>query len=108
MQDVSDNEIETLIRMYGRGSEVAVIVRALRELQRRREAERWRPIEEAPRDETAIMIGRIGQEVVNGYRVAYFEAGKPEYPWHVEDAADGFNHHRDWPTHYRLIEAPKT
>ncbi len=65
----------------------------------------WLPIETAPKDEeeTCILICncRCAQ-----YRVAYYEHDvDPTYPWHVEDAANGFNHHKDWPTHWMPLPA---
>jgi hypothetical protein len=59
----------------------------------------WQPIETAPKDGNSILIRRG-----DSCRVAYWEDADDEadgtYMWHVEDAAKGFNHHKDWPTHW--------
>ena len=61
----------------------------------------WQPIETAPKDEIAILILNARADQC---RVAYYEPETdPTYPWHVEDAAEGFNHHKDWPTHWMPV-----
>lgn len=72
----------------------------------------WRSIESAPKDGTAILIARFysgfGDQVEA--RVAYWDEEETHsvdpYRWHVEDAAKGFNHHKDWPTHWMPLPAP--
>ena len=61
----------------------------------------WLPIETAPTGVSVLITNGSEQ------RVAYHEHDAEPYPWHVEDAANGFNHYRDWPTHWRpLLEPP--
>jgi hypothetical protein len=59
----------------------------------------WRPMETAPKDGNSILIRRG-----DSCRVAYWEDADDEadgtHMWHVDDAAKGFNHHKDWPTHW--------
>jgi hypothetical protein len=60
----------------------------------------WQPIETAPKDGTEILIVRAEEDSA-AYRVAYWdEDGDVPYMWHVSDAVDGFNHHKDLPTHW--------
>lgn len=61
----------------------------------------WQPIETAPRDKDEIAILICNARHARQMRVAYWdiEAAEP-YKWAVEDAERGFNHHRDWPTHW--------
>ena len=68
---------------------------------------RWQTMDTAPKeDEPAILIGNFRTEPAC-YRVAYYDhEADPTYPWHVEDAAKGFNHHRDWPTHWQFLPSP--
>jgi hypothetical protein len=64
----------------------------------------WQPIETAPK-ETSILIARFSTEPAC-YRVAYYDDAANPYPWHVEDAAQGFNHHWQWPTHWMPLPSP--
>lgn len=67
----------------------------------------WQPIETAPKDENEEPILICNGRYQSQQRVAYYElAADPKYPWHVEDAAEGFNHHKDWPTHWKLLDPP--
>lgn len=67
----------------------------------------WQPIETAPKDGTAILICRNRPLGPCGMRVSYFDGDDDaDYPWHADDGADGFNHHKDWPTHWMPLPAP--
>lgn len=66
----------------------------------------WQPIETAPKDNREIAI-LIYAKHCGMYRVAYYDTeADSTYPWHVEDAAEGFNHHKDWPSHWRPLPDP--
>lgn len=60
----------------------------------------WHPIETAPKDGEPFLAVNKDKAAVS-FRVVYFddEAEEP-YIWHVEDAAKGFNHHKDFFTHW--------
>lgn len=67
----------------------------------------WQPIDGAPKDERGILAGRFGKEGVGSWRVVWFDPeANPDFPWHVEDAGEGFNHHRDFFTHWMPLPAP--
>jgi len=68
-------------------------------------AMKWQPIETAPKDniESCILIA-CNRDGNYECRVAFYEVdADPTYPWHVEDAAKGFNIHKDWPTHWMAL-----
>jgi hypothetical protein len=66
----------------------------------------WRLIDSAPTDGREFLAVN-GDKPSLTYRVVYFddEAAEP-YVWHVEDAGKGFNHHRDFFTHWKRLPDP--
>ena len=62
--------------------------------------DKWQPIETAPRDgRTFLAVNK--KHPYGTCRVVYFdEEAKDTHIWHVEDAAEGFNHHKDFFTHW--------
>lgn len=66
----------------------------------------WKPIETAPKNGREFLAVNARAASV-GYRVVYFDGdAKEPYIWHVEDAAEGFNHHRDFFTHWMPLPEP--
>lgn len=56
----------------------------------------WQPIATAPKGEEEVAILICNARHQHQQRVAYYELeADPKYPWHVEDANEGFNHHKD-------------
>lgn len=67
----------------------------------------WQPIETAPKDERNILAIRFGEECNPSYRVVYWDTeAEAPHMWHVEDAADGFNVHQDFFTHWMPLPEP--
>lgn len=66
----------------------------------------WRPIETAPKDGREFLAVNKNKPAVT-YRVVYFDEEAPDaLCWHVEDAGNGFNHHRDFFTHWMPLPPP--
>lgn len=67
----------------------------------------WRPIETAPRDGTVFLALDVWTQ---SCCVVWFDdEARPPLIWHVDDAAEGFNHHADFFTHWMpLPSAPET
>lgn len=62
----------------------------------------WRPIEEAPKDGTEILVYTTDQ---SAWYVVFWddEPGCPSHPWQTPD---GISYHRDVPTHWLPLPAP--
>jgi hypothetical protein len=68
----------------------------------------WQTMDSAPRDGREFLAVNKDKAAVS-YRVVYYQGeGDPKYCWHVEDARKGFNHHRDFFTHWMPLPAPPT
>ena len=67
----------------------------------------WRLMDSAPKDGREFLAVNKDKASVS-YRVVYFDEDATDklYPWHVEDAGKGFNHHRDFFTHWKRLPEP--
>jgi hypothetical protein len=71
------------------------------------QAEAWRPIETAPKDETIILVGNFRDSWSCFQHVVYWndtDLGTPEHPWRITDTDQGI--HKDYPTHWQPLPAP--
>lgn len=68
---------------------------------------KWQPIKTAPKDGREFLAVNKDKPSVT-YRVVYFDEDVRDalYCWHVEDAGKGFNHHRDFFTHWMPLPDP--
>jgi hypothetical protein len=67
----------------------------------------WQPIETAPKDGDCILLLSAHKGEGVSYRVAYWdEEGRKYFQWHVDDSADGFNHHDNFFTHWMPLPQP--
>lgn len=68
----------------------------------------WQPIETAPKDGREFLAVNAHHAGVS-YRVVYFDDdAKEPYIWRVEDSQAGFNHHKDFFTHWMPLPEPPT
>lgn len=63
----------------------------------------WRTMASAPKTGEEFLAVNKDKAAVS-YRVVFYdEDADPLYPWHVEDAGKGFNHHKDFFTHWQPL-----